>query len=73
MVQAINRNTATTHDVFAVIADNAPLTTNEIALRFSIPVFAAAAHAHDLCAAGFLDRDEFGRYANFCSWPRVGL
>jgi hypothetical protein len=73
MVQAINRNATTTQDVFAVIADAGPIAPNEIAALLAISGVAAVAHAHDLVSAGFLDRDEFGRYANFCAWPRASL
>ena len=72
MVQAIER-IATSTTVFDVVANDGPLTTSEIAERLSISTAAAVVYARELVSSGFFDRDESGRYANYCYWPRFGL
>ena len=60
-------------DLFDVLLTNGPLTAGEIAARLSISDWTAWAGARLAMQDGFLDRDEFGRYAPWCAWPRVGF
>jgi hypothetical protein len=59
--------------LFDVLLDNGPLTASEIGARLGVSEAAAWACARFGAQAGYLDRDEFGRFAPWCAWPRVGL
>ena len=59
--------------LFELLADGGPMAPREIAATLAISGHEAAHCASELADSGFLARDVFGRYANFCAWPRVGL
>src|SRR5690349_14521818 len=56
-------NVCRREDLFDVLLTNGPLTAGEIAARLSISDWTAWAGARLAMQDGFLDRDEFGRYA----------
>ncbi|HZP58115.1 MAG TPA: hypothetical protein VFC53_11280 [Dehalococcoidia bacterium] len=58
-------------DVYDTLVRSEPLTATEIAIELGVPD--AAVRAAVRLAAGCIARDEFGRYATWCAWPRVGM
>jgi DNA-binding IclR family transcriptional regulator len=72
MVQLIERNTSTT-TVIELVADNGPLGPADIAASLAMSQSDVHAYVHTLVHGGYLDRDESGRVATWCAWPRVGF
>ena len=69
----------TTDDVFPkkdlldVLLAAGPMTLHEMAAQLGISDRTAWVRARLAVQDGYLDRDEFGRYAAWCAWPRTGL
>ena len=60
-------------EVFELLLEHGALTAGEIAAHLDITESTAWSWARVGQHAGYLDRDEFGRYAPWCPWPRVGF
>lgn len=73
MVQTIERRNPTTSGIFQLLATCGPLTLSEIAVWLGVAQSAAGDYTRGLLAHGSLHRDEFGRVANWCAWPRIGI
>lgn len=59
--------------MFALLCADGPLTAGEIAARLDVSESGAWDHARFAVRAGYLDLDEFGRFAPWCAWPRAGM
>ena len=60
-------------DLLDVLLANGPMTVGEMAAQLGISDRTAWVRARVAVQNGYLDRDEFGRYAPWCAWPRAGL
>ena len=60
-------------ELFALLVAEGALTAAEIAQRLDISESTAWEWARFGVQACYLDRDEFGRYAPWCAWPRAGF
>ena len=58
------------HD--ALVEDGA-LTVAEIAARAGVTLSVAYEAVRIALDAGYVDRDESGKYAPWCAWPRIGF
>lgn len=72
MAQIVERN-ASTNAVVELLADCGPLAATDIASLLAMPQSEVHAYLHTLGHQGYLERDESGRVATWCAWPRVGL
>jgi DNA-binding IclR family transcriptional regulator len=66
-------HTSSITDLFQVFVDAGPLTAREIAERLSVSEDDVWVCARWMMNAGYLWRDESGRYALSCPWPRIGF
>lgn len=60
-------------DFFEIVAEHAPVTPAQLAGHLGVTEPAVNSALSSLADDGYLDRDEFGRYSNFCPWPRPGF
>ena len=60
-------------DLYEILVEHGALTDREIAARMGVSASTAWQWARAGVMAGHLYRDEFGRYAPWCPWPRPGL
>ena len=72
MVQATSVNRGLER-IYSFIGDAGAVSTQELATFLREEVFVVHVWLRDQVDAGFLDRDEFGRYGTSCHWPRIGF
>ena len=60
-------------DAVPASAGERRLTAAEIARRMGVTLNIAWDAVRIAVDAGYLDRDEFGTYAPWCEWPRIGF
>jgi hypothetical protein len=60
-------------EMFDVLTDNGPLSAAEIGARLGVSESIAWSWACFGVRASYLDRDEFGRFAPWCAWPRIAF
>lgn len=60
-------------ELFEVLLRDGALNAAELGARLGVSESVAWSWADVGVQACYLDRDEFGRFAPWCAWPRVGL
>ena len=59
--------------MYSFIGDAGAVTAAEVEAFTGLPRYSAEVWLRDRADAGYLHRDEFGRYGTSCAWPRVGF
>jgi hypothetical protein len=70
---ATTENFVPQRELFDLVLKHGALTAKEIGARLDISASTAWSYARVGQQASWLHRDEFGRYAPWCPWPRPVL
>jgi hypothetical protein len=65
--------TGTQESIYSLIGDMGAVTPGELAAFLGDVKFPAEAWLRAQEQAGYVHRDEFGRYGTSCPWPRTGF